>query len=158
MLQRLDQLSKLEPLNENSIDPAIRAHYVGKGGQFRVEVVPAADADTEEFARAVLSVAPAAMGSAITHLREVASLHRAVISASLFVLAAQIFIAGIILRNLTRALCVTFATIAIMALLGGTLWLTGKPLAPLSSAALLLMPALAISCTISMAMMRARAL
>jgi hypothetical protein len=157
MLRRLDELSRLEPVTDRTIDPAIRARFISSEGQYRLEIESADGIDPEEFARAVLSVAPTAMATAMERLGEVQALRRAMLSASLFALAAQIFIAGLVLQNFTRALCVAFALAAAMALTGGLVWLTGTPIVPLTSPALMLVPALGITGTIAMATLRARA-
>lgn len=158
MLQRLSELSQLPPLTERTIDEAIRKRFISKDGQFRLEVVPAADIDKDSFAAAVLSVAPDAMGTAITHMFEIDALRRAMMATVFFVLAAQILVAGIVLRHLTRALASSLALAAAIALAGGLVWLLGKPVIPLTAGMLFLLPALGLSSTISMATMRAKAL
>ncbi|MBL8905216.1 MAG: hypothetical protein JNM20_00935 [Rhizobiales bacterium] len=158
MLQRLSELSQLPPLTERTMDEAIRNRFISKDGQFRLEVVPAADADKDVFAAAVLSVAPDAMGSAITHMFEIDALRRAMIATVFFVLAAQILVAGAVLRHLTRALASSVALAAAIALAGGLVWLLGKPVIPMTAAMLFLLPALGLASTISMATMRAKAL
>ena len=158
MLQRLSELSQLPPLTERTIDEAIRKRFISKDGQFRLEVVPAADVDTDRFAAAILAVAPDAMGSAITHMFEVDALRRAMMATVFFVLAAQILAAGAMLRHLTRAVASSVALAAAIALAGGLVWLLGKPVIPMTAGMLFLLPALGLSSTISMATMRAKAL
>jgi len=158
MLQRLSELSQLPPLTERTIDEAIRNRFISKDGQFRLEVAPAANVDTDRFASAVLSVAPDAMGTAITHTFETDALRRAMMATVFFVLAAQILVAGAVLRHLTRALAASLALAAAIALAGGLVWLLGKPVIPMTAAMLFLLPALGVSATISMAIMRAKAL
>jgi len=158
MLQRLNELSQLPPLTESTVDQAIRNRFVSKDGQFRLEVVPAPDVDTDDFSRAVLSVAPDAMGKAISHMYEVDALRRAMMAAGFFVLAAQILVAGAVLRHLARAICAGIALTVAIAFAGGLVWLAGKPVIPLTAAMLFLLPALGVSATISMATLRAKAL
>lgn len=158
MLQRLTELSTLPPLTERTIDGAIRNRFISKDGQFRLEVVPAAGADKDRFAAAVLSVAPDAMGSAISHMFETDALRRAMMATVFFVLAAQILVAGAVLRHLTRAVSASLALAAAIALAGGLVWLLGKPVIPITAAMLFLLPALGLASTISMAIMRAKAL
>ena len=66
--------------------------------------------------------------------------------------------AGIILRNLVRALCVVIAMAAIMLFLAGLLWLSGKEIVPAALGSLLLIPALGLSGTTAMASLKARIL
>jgi uncharacterized protein len=158
MLQRLSELSQLPALTERTIDEAIRNRFISKDGQFRLEVVAAADIDTDRFAAAVLSVAPDAMGTAITHMFEIDALRRAMMASVFFVLAAQILVAGAVLRHLMRAISAGLALAAAIALAGGLVWLLGKPVIPMTAAMLFLLPALGLASTISMATMRAKAL
>jgi hypothetical protein len=158
MLQRLSELSQLPPLTERTIDEAIRKRFISKDGQFRLEVVPADGIDKDRFAAAVLSVAPDAMGTAITHMFEIDALRRAMLASVFFVLAGQVLVAGAVLRHLTRAIAASFALAAAIALAGGLVWLLGKPVIPITAAMLFLLPALGLSSTISMATMRAKAL
>jgi hypothetical protein len=158
MLQRLSELSQLPALTERTIDEAIRNRFISKDGQFRLEVAPAANVDKDRFAAAVLSVAPDAMGTAITHMFEIDALRRAMMASVFFVLAAQILVAGAVLRHLTRAISAGLAMAAAIALAGGLVWLLGKPVIPMTAAMLFLLPALGLASTISMATMRAKAL
>ena len=158
MLQRLSELSELPPLTERTIDEAIRKRFISKDNQFRLEVVPAANVDTDRFAAAVLSVAPSAMGTAISHMFEIDALRRAMMATVFFVLAAQILVAGAVLRHLTRAVAASVALATAIALAGGLVWLLGKPVIPMTAGILFLLPALGLSSTISMATMRAKAL
>ncbi len=158
MLQRLSELSQLPALTERTLDDAIRKRFISKDGQFRLEVVPADNVDKDRFAAAVLSVAPDAMGTAITHMFEIDALRRAMMATVFFVLAAQILVAGAVLRHLTRALAASLALATAIALAGGLVWLLGKPVIPMTAAMLFLLPALGLASTVSMATMRAKAL
>jgi len=85
-------------------------------------------------------------------------LRRAMMAAVFFVLAAQILVAGAVLRHLTRAIASSLALAAAISLAGGLVWLLGKPVIPMTAAMLFLLPALGLASTISMATMRAKAL
>ena len=85
------------------------------------------------------------MGTAITHMFEIDALRRAMMASVFFVLAAQILVAGAVLRHLTRAIAASLALAAAIALAGGLVWLLGKPVIPMTAAMLFLLPALGLS-------------
>ena len=66
LLDRIDRLSRLDPLTVERLDPAIYRQYVSRdGGLWRIEVQPRRPHDVETFAAAVRSVAPQVAGAAL---------------------------------------------------------------------------------------------
>lgn len=65
LLDRVDGLSRLEPLTIERLDPAIYRQYVSRDGLWRIEVQPRNPDDVEAFAAAMRSVTPQVAGAAL---------------------------------------------------------------------------------------------
>lgn len=65
LLDRIDRLSRLEPLTVERLDPAIYRQYVSRDGLWRIEVQPRRPDDIEAFAAALRSVTPQVAGAAL---------------------------------------------------------------------------------------------
>jgi len=65
LLDRIDRLSRLEPLTVERLDPAIHRQYVSRDGLWRIEVQPRRPDDIETFAAALRSVTPQVAGAAL---------------------------------------------------------------------------------------------
>ncbi len=65
LLDRIDRLSRLEPLTIERLDPAIYRQYVSRDGLWRIEVQPRRPDDVESFAAALRSVTPQVAGAAL---------------------------------------------------------------------------------------------
>ena len=65
LLDRIDRLSRLEPLTLERLDPAIHRQYVSRDGLWRIEVQPRRPHDIETFAAALRSVTPGVAGAAL---------------------------------------------------------------------------------------------
>ena len=107
----LDQLRAAlqpEPVTLQTLPDALKQDWVAPGGQARVQVLPRGDPnDTDamaDFARAVLSVAPGASGSAITLLESERTVVRAFIEAGALAVLSIAVILWIALRKLVDVL------------------------------------------------------
>jgi predicted RND superfamily exporter protein len=65
LLERIDRLSRLEPLTVERLDPAIYRQYVSQDGLWRIEVQPRRPDAIEGFAAALRSVTPEVAGAAL---------------------------------------------------------------------------------------------
>jgi predicted RND superfamily exporter protein len=65
LLDRIDRLSRLDPLTVERLDPAIYHQYVSRGGLWRIEVQPRHPDDIESFAGALRRVTPTVAGAAL---------------------------------------------------------------------------------------------
>src|SRR5262245_28849515 len=65
LLDRIDRLSRLEPLTIERLDPAIYRQYVSRDGLWRIEVQPRRPDDIEAFAAALRGVTPEVAGAAL---------------------------------------------------------------------------------------------
>ncbi|MGE0004149.1 MAG: hypothetical protein AB7S92_01040 [Parvibaculaceae bacterium] len=65
LLDRIDRLSRLQPLTVERLDPAIYRQYVSRDGLWRIEVQPRRPHDIEAFAAALRSVTPQVAGAAL---------------------------------------------------------------------------------------------
>jgi hypothetical protein len=65
LLDRIDSLSRLEPLTVERLDPAIYRQYVSRDSLWRIEVQPRRPDDIESFAAALRNVTPQVAGAAL---------------------------------------------------------------------------------------------
>ena len=77
LLDRIDRLSRLEPLTVDRLDPAIHRQYVSRTGLWRIEVQPRRPDDIEAFAAALRSVTPSAAGAALVEADRLAVMRAA---------------------------------------------------------------------------------
>jgi predicted RND superfamily exporter protein len=103
LLDRIDRLSRLEPLTVERLDPAIYRQYVSRDGQWRIEVQPRRPADIENFAAALRRVAPEAAGAALIDADRLAVMRAAMprFLGALFLLI--VILPLVLLRNLRKA-------------------------------------------------------
>jgi predicted RND superfamily exporter protein len=139
LLDRIDRLSRLEPLTVERLDPAIYRQYVSRDGQWRIEVQPRRPADIEKFAAALRSVAPEAAGAALIDADRLAVM-RAAMPRFLGALGLLIAILPLVLfRNLRKAARI-WLPVFTSALLGlGITAIMGVHLYPESVAILILL-------------------
>ena len=103
LLDRIDRLSRLDPLTVERLDPAIHRQYVSRDGLWRIEVQPRRPDDIEAFAAALRSVTPAAAGAALIEADRLAVMRAAMprLSGRLAALAAIMPL--LLFRNLRKA-------------------------------------------------------
>lgn len=77
LLDRIDRLSRLEPLTLDRLDPAIYRQYVSRDGLWRIEVQPRRPDNIEAFTAALRSVTPAAAGAALIEADRFAAMRAA---------------------------------------------------------------------------------
>ncbi|MGE0238865.1 MAG: hypothetical protein AB7S59_09115, partial [Parvibaculaceae bacterium] len=103
LLDRIDRLSRLEPLTVERLDPAIYRQYVSRDGLWRIEVQPRRPHDIEAFAAALRSVTPAVAGAALIEADRLAVMRAAMPR----FLGAYLLVAAILplvlFRNLRKA-------------------------------------------------------
>ncbi len=107
----LDQLRAMlqpEPVTLETLPPALRADWLRPDATARVQVLPKGDPNDvvamAAFARAVLAVAPAASGTAITLLESERTVVRSFIEAGVFAVLAIAVILWITLRSFLHVL------------------------------------------------------
>ena len=93
-----------EPVTVDSLPADLRADWLRPNGEARVQILPKGNPDdtavTARFARAVLSVAPAASGTAITLLESQRTVVRAFIEAGVYAVLAIAVILWVALRRI----------------------------------------------------------
>jgi uncharacterized protein len=103
LLDRIDRLSRLEPLTVERLDPAIYRQYVSREGLWRIEVQPRRPDDIEAFAAAVRGVTPEVAGAALIEADRLAVMRAAM---PLFLGAFPLIVAImplLLFRNLRKA-------------------------------------------------------
>lgn len=104
LLDRIDRLSKLDPLTVERLDPAIYRQYVSRSGLWRIEIQPRHPDNIEPFAAALRRVAPQAAGAALMEADRLAVM-RAAMPAYLGVWLLVVLAVPLILyRSLRRTL------------------------------------------------------
>ena len=97
-----------QPVTIETLPPDLRADWLRPDGQARVEILPKGDPNDVTamagFARAVLSVAPSASGTAITLLESERTVVRSFIEAGVFAILAIAVILWITLRRFLHVL------------------------------------------------------
>lgn len=78
LLDRIDRLSRLDPLTVDRLDPAIHRQFVSRSGLWRIEVQPRRPDDIATFAAALRSVTPSAAGAALVEADRLAAMRAAV--------------------------------------------------------------------------------
>jgi predicted RND superfamily exporter protein len=103
LLDRIERLSRLEPLTVERLDPAIHGQYVSRDGLWRIEVQPRRPENIEPFAAALRSVTPQAAGAALIEADRLAVM-RAAMPRFLGALLLLVAIVPLVLfRNLRKA-------------------------------------------------------
>jgi hypothetical protein len=77
LLDRIDRLTRLEPLTIERLDPAIHRQYVSRDGLWRIEVQPRRPDDIEDFAAALRRVTPEVAGAALVEADRLAVMRAA---------------------------------------------------------------------------------
>ena len=103
-LQRLRAMLQPEPVTAASLPDDLRTDWLRPDGSARVQILPKGDPNDSsamaDFARAVLTVAPDASGTAITLLESERTVVRAFIEAGLYAILAIAIILWIALRKI----------------------------------------------------------
>lgn len=77
LLDRIDRLSRLDPLTVDRLDPAIHRQFVSRSGLWRIEVQPRRLEEIASFAAALRSVTPSAAGAALVDADRLATMRAA---------------------------------------------------------------------------------
>ncbi|MFI4963938.1 MAG: MMPL family transporter [Caulobacterales bacterium] len=132
LLHQVREMLLAAPVTVETLPPDLRAEWIGRGGQARVEVSPKGDSNDNDtlraFSKAVRSVAPGATGTPISILEAGRTISRAFIEAGLLSLVAISLLLLAVLRSVKE---VTF-TLAPIVLAGfltlGTCVVIGQPI------------------------------
>ena len=103
LLDRIERLSRLEPLTLERLDPAIHRQYVSRDGLWRIEVQPRRPDNIESFAAALRRVTPQAAGAALIEADRLAAMQAAMprFLGALFLLVAIMPL--VLFRNFRKA-------------------------------------------------------
>ncbi|HTN98060.1 MAG TPA: MMPL family transporter [Nordella sp.] len=104
LLDRIDRLSRLDPLTVDRLDPAIHRQYVSRSGLWRIEVQPRHPDDIEAFAAALRSVTPSAAGAALIEADRLAIMRAAMPSYIGVWALLAIFLPLVLFLNLRKAM------------------------------------------------------
>lgn len=104
LLDRIDRLSRLDPLTVERLDPAIYRQYVSRGGLWRIEVQPRRPDDIETFAAALRRVTPAVAGAALIEADRLAVMRAAMPAYLGGWLLLAVIMPLVLFRNLRKSL------------------------------------------------------
>lgn len=104
LLDRIDRLSRLDPLTVDRLDPAIHRQYVSRSGLWRIEVQPRRPDDIESFAAALRSVTPSAAGAALVEADRLALMRAAMPSYVGAWALLAVFLPLVLFLNLRKAM------------------------------------------------------
>ncbi len=139
LLDRIDRLSRLDPLTAERLDPAIYRQYVSRSGLWRIEVQPRHPDNIEPFAAALRRVAPQAAGAALTEADRLAVMRAAMPAYLAGWLLVALAMPLILYRSLRRTLRILLPA-ATASLLGfGITGVMGMHLYPESIAVFILL-------------------
>jgi predicted RND superfamily exporter protein len=148
LLDRIDRLSRLDPLTVERLDPAIYRQYVSRSGLWRIEIQPRHPDNIEPFAAALRRVAPQAAGAALMEADRLAVMRAAMpayLGGWLLVVLAVPFI---LYRSLRRTLRILLP-VATASLLGlGITGMMGAHLYPESITVFILLLAFTLGAAI----------
>jgi predicted RND superfamily exporter protein len=134
LLDRIDRLSRLDPLTVERLDPAIYHQYVSRGGLWRIEVQPRHPDDIEGFAAALRSVTPTVAGAALIEAERLAVMRAAMPTYLGGWLLLVVIMPLVLFRNLRKSVRILLP-VATASLLGfGITAMTGARLYPESVA------------------------
>ncbi len=134
LLDRIDRLSRLDPLTVERLDPAIHRQYVSRAGLWRIEVQPRRPDDIEGFAAALRSVVPNAAGAALIEADRLAVMQAAMPAYAGGWLLLAFLLPLLLFRSLRKAMRILLPA-ATATLLGlGITAMTGAHLHPESVA------------------------
>ena len=148
LLDRIDRLSRLDPLTVDRLDPAIYSQYVSRNGLWRIEVQPRHPDNIEAFAAALRSVVPQAAGAALTEADRLAVMRAAMPAYLAGWLLVALAMPIILYRSFSRTLRILLP-VATASLLGfGLIGMMGMHLYPESIAVFILLIGFALGAAI----------
>ena len=148
LLDRIDRLSRLDPLTVERLDPAIYHQYVSHGGLWRIEVQPRHPDDIEGFAAALRRVTPTVAGAALIEADRLAVMRAAMPAYVGGWLLLAVIMPLLLFRNLRKSvrILLPLATASLLAL--GITAMMGAHLYPESIAVFIVLLAFTLGAAI----------
>ncbi|MGE3871499.1 MAG: hypothetical protein AB7F74_00945 [Parvibaculaceae bacterium] len=148
LLDRIDRLTRLEPLTIERLDPAIYRQYVSRDGLWRIEVQPRRPDDIEAFAAALRRVTPQVAGAALVEADRLAVMRAAMPFFIGAIPLIVVIVPLVLFRNLRKAARIWLPVFTTTLLGLGTAAMMGIHLYPESLAVFVLLVAFTLGAAI----------